>query len=281
MNTILNLLVFVAVAGCVSCQAMSNETKIYAFYIGTNQDGFENNSVASASGEDIAGGIFLYLNGNPVAYYGGYGKMVQVNQWLKKDENSFTLKGVSSKPLYVKVVKYDLNGKDFKVLAKEYVKSGNMKFTGKFKADVDYVLPFFDNSIPKDSKNVEKDIKREVLHIKTNIENRDSVQLFDQLLSGPAFWQPIAYRINWSEINQTLENRIMEQYVNGDKKIVDFNVSNLNIILGKNSAYVYSGINKDVSIPRAYLFKLMDKNETIDIPPAKFVKLEDKWLLWE
>ncbi|MBU1564697.1 MAG: hypothetical protein KJ630_03600 [Proteobacteria bacterium] len=52
--------------------------------IGTNGRDFNDDSVAVAGGDKIDGGVIVYINGNPVSEYNGWGTFKQINQYIKK-----------------------------------------------------------------------------------------------------------------------------------------------------------------------------------------------------
>jgi hypothetical protein len=121
----------------------------------------------------------------------------------------------------------------------------------------------------------------QVAKLKQYLEDGDRNALYDKFLRGPSIWQPIAYSVEWKTLKPMLKNKIVMQFITEKIKIVDFEKSKLKFIFGNNSVYVYSGINRDTSIPVAYLFQMRRKKELIDIPALKFVYIDGEWIVWE
>lgn len=254
----------------------------YNIYIGTHNDGFDEDDMASASGDAIEGDVLIYINNNCISRYSGYGTTIQINQWLKKGENKYSFVGASSKKIYIKIVKYNSKGKDFKVLAKKTIDSGNIENSGVFKVDSEYSLPLFKSDIPNDRTKVKKELSEMIETIQHLFEEKDRTKLNEILIAGRAIWQPLAYNDNWSVSEPALKKKLYSQYIRGQKKLIKLNPNELKYVFGSNSIYVYSGVFRDEIFRNDYLFKFKKKDNSLFILPAiKFVWLNNKWIVWE
>ncbi|KPA19661.1 conserved hypothetical protein, membrane or secreted [Candidatus Magnetomorum sp. HK-1] len=276
-NTIILFVMFFLIS---SCSISSNSTKFYSIFIGTNKEGFEDVSLARASGKEIDGSVFIYLNGNPIAYYGGYGATKQINQWLKMQNNSLEIKGYSSKDLYIKIASYDCFGKNFQIHLKKHIEAGKIKTSDIFQVNVDYKLPFLDSLILDGKDIIKKEIKKEIDSLKKHIVNKSTEKLLQQLLTGPRLWQSLAYNVDWPAKRSIFEKRVINQLIERDITIIDFKEKDINFLIGTNSVYAYSDIRKD-QVLDTYLFKISKNREIEYIPAIKYVKYQNKWIIWE
>lgn len=280
MKKILYFIICLSLIIC-SCSNPKKNQKLYNIFIGTNATGFDDDSFARAGGKDIKGGVYIFINENPICYYGGFGKAIQVNHWLKTNKNTIHIKGSSSKDIYLKIASMNFKGENFKTIFKKHIVAGDIEIKSFFHLDLNYQLPLFNNSIMYENKDIIKnEIKDTVMILKNNIENRNKEKLIDQLLTGPSIWQTIAYNINWMDNKQFFEDRITEEYVKGTKKIIDFDKNDIKYIFGENAVYVYTGHSDDV-LSDTYLFKFSEKEKNDFLPAIKVIKYQDKWIIWQ
>ena len=276
-NTIILFMLFFIFS---SCDISSDETIYYSLFIGTNKVSFDDDSLAMASGKEIKGGIFIYLNGNPIYFYGGFGISKQINQWLKMKNNNLKIEGYSSKDLFIKIASYDRFSKNFKLLFKKHIKAGEIKTSDIFQVNVNYKLPLLESFLLDSNDNIKKDIKKKIINLKKDIISKSREKLLSELLTGPGLWQPLAYNVDWAERRSIFEERVINQFIKRNFKIIDFNEKDINVIVGKNSVYAYSGFNNDQGL-ETYLFKLSNKSGIEYIPAIKYVKYRNKWIIWE
>lgn len=275
------LLVLIPSIFIMACSIPSqNNIRIYNLFIGTDGKSFESNSLAIASGTDIDGDIFIYLNGNPISYYGGYGATLQINQWLVPQKNSITIKGLSTKDLFIKVAAFDHKRDNFEVIFKKHIKSGKINTSDYFHTDIDFKLPLFNSLIPNKRDQVEIEIIEKIKEIKNKIDKKQKDQIVHQLLVGASLWQPMAYKVNWSNNKKMFEDMVIDQFFNSDRNIFDFDDREIKVVYGKNCVYVYSGVTKE-SAPEAYFFKINNNGKTEYVPAVKFFKYRDKWEIWQ
>ncbi len=257
-----------------------DDKKLYNLFIGTSGNFFHLDSCASAGGNEKIGTNFIYINENPVSFYGGYSYVLQLNQWLKPGTNTFSIKGKSSKDLFIKVASTSLDGRNFKLLFKKHIKAGNIDFKQKFNPEVKYNLPLFKSSIPDDKNKNKEEISHFLNVIASNIDKK---KIWYELIYGRSIWEKEAYAINdWSKQEKIYLDNLRKSFA-GNHTEMTFNKLSLKYLWGKNSVYVYSGIKTDF-IPSTYLFtikKYSDNKETLDYSPAcQLIKVNGQWKVW-
>jgi len=262
----------------ISCNSQGVCQRYCNIFIGTNSDAF-NYEIPRASGDKIEGHVFIFINNNPVEYYGGYGKTIQVNQWLKPEQNNMRIVGVSSRDLFVKVVSSDVYGGNSMVLAKFQVQKGNVEESFTFNVkNIVGELPLFNSIISSERSLVKEELTDEVIQLKKDIESNNETEIVRKMLIGPSLWYQIAYNVDWEEIEENLKKRIINLYSHKTKVQIDLNRDELEFVFGENSVYVYSSIGSG-NIPAPFLFTV-EGSKKVTVPAVKLIKYNDEWIIW-
>jgi hypothetical protein len=236
------------------------------------------NYTINASGEKIYSEVIISINSNPFKMYCGNSSLIPINHWIKPGTNTYSLKGYFPQQFSFAIV--ERKGEKLTTLIEKVVKPCDIEVSGKFETCVEYMLPFFQYTCVED-KHVEKVIRQKVVYIKQLTDSQNETELYKQILAGSAFWHQMAYGAKWSDIKTMFENWIFGQYLMGSKQIINFDINDIKMLIGKNSVYVYSGTHKDSIFVEHYLFKTNADEGHVYKPPISFVKYQNEWIVWE
>ena len=276
------LLALFAGAMLIAANAAALPPDIHVITIGTNGDGFEDDSGVSASGGEINGDVLVFINGNPVVDYRTGGVFAQINHYLRDGDNTIHLEGDPDKSLFVKVGL--MAGPEFKrVVAKREFKPVDVSRSVqlKFPAEVPYRLAIFDpdNRIPADVSG--SSLHPLLEQLAGSFAESDYGGAAALLLSQTRTWSELAYGQEKTQ-SVLIEQSAADYY--RKKAFTDRPPSpeSIRVVAGESVALVYSGIDDNGFFKSKTLGEfVLDGADRKPVPAMKMVYINGQWRIWD
>lgn len=110
---------------CIN-SSQNDSKELYALFVGTNDENYDNNKIASAGGGSIEGKVLLFINENPISFFSTGGKVIHLNHWIKNGNNTLYFEGKSQKNIYLKVARM-YNNKVSEIILKKIISPKSVK----------------------------------------------------------------------------------------------------------------------------------------------------------
>lgn len=276
------LLGFFTGAIVYASNAAAQPNDIFVIAVGTNGEGFEDDSGIAAGGGEVGGDVIVYINGNPVIDYQSGGVFKQVNQYIRNGANSVRLEGRADRNLYVKVGL--MAGPEFKqVMAKKAFSPADVTAGGEllFSADVDYLMPMLERSNRIPEGVGARAVYPLLRQLETYLADSDYEQAAALLLSQMVLWGEQAYGQEKEQLEQ-MQQQAAAYYRENAFTYHPPSPDSIKVIQGESVLLVYSGVDDNGFFKTKTLGEFIaNGSKKIPAPAMRLVFTDGQWRIWE
>ena len=248
--------------------------------VGSNAEGFNDDTTLSAGGEPVGGMVVLRLNGNAIAFHTMAGTILTINQMLKPGENTLSIEGKFEKTLYVKIARVQggqLLGIDAKkAVAKDADAAGRAI---AFKADLAYTPPLYQNAAKiEDTPAARDEIWAAIDRLQKDVAAGRADAAAAGMFAGPRVWIVKCFGVRADALAQMIEQQ--KDFIGSIRETLQpLAKADVKYVFGPNSVLVYAGLQGP---PQAapFLFVLRQGDQAQYLPHFIFVRGPGGWSVW-
>jgi hypothetical protein len=260
---------------------MEENATVYVLGVGTDGSLLKDDSSISVGGPALSRDLVVRLNDNPVLLYRGGGRLVQINQWLRKGTNTVSVSGITDHPVFVKLGRMEDAELDAIVINKRFeIDEIGRGARASFSADISYDLDIFqsENSVPV---GVNVNVFHSFLvRLQGLAKARKYAEFADALFEEQERWSKSAY--GQSQASVDAKRSFMEEfYKENEIETIVPDTSEMHLILGKSVVFVYAEPIVSMAGSGEQLGAMTAGSETNTLPPLKFAYLKGVWKVWE
>lgn len=255
---------------------------VFVIAVGSDAQGFDDDSGISAAGDETPSDVVVFINGNPVADYRSGGVFKQINHYLKDGMNSIHLRGSSENSLFVKIGL--MAGAEFRrVVAKREFKPAEVaqRVRLEFTADIPYRLPIFEaqNRIPP--APAAGALHALLQRLADSLAGHDYDGAAALLLEQTGVWRGMSYGGDEADF-ALLQQQAAAHYRSSELTYRAPSADTIKVIAGESVLMVYSEVADNGFVKTRTLGEfVVAGSEAQPAPAMQMVFIDGEWQFWE